>query len=371
MEVSLIRNNLLFTAIGGKTARWSLDRVSSRATRLVIEPQDEAVQKFACKRFVRVSVRISIDSDRCGLEHKRYLIARLSGYADVDARYGGGSDQQDDCFAIVSRLTALIRSGEVDRVLLLCADALGAAMYANKQPAIRAGLCHHPEAAGDGVREHNMNFVVMDAAAISYEVAFDTTETFLTALYADRLSLAGMPPECLEVVISHIRSNLDEPLDVAKLARLVRMSPSHFSKLFKISLGVSPHQFILQERVDRSRALLRNSTARIVDIAFEVGFETQAHFTTVFGKLVGMTPRQFRCWVTSGSRQPTRNSLFLIHRTVSPSIKEQRELPVPRASSRAISEPTDVRDTINHKHRRREGTLRESLPAQTQFANQL
>jgi len=75
---------------------------------------------------------------------------------------------------------------------------------------------------------------------------------------------------------------------------LAEMSQSHFSKLFKLSTGLAPHQFVLQERINRSKELLRQDDAKIVDVALEVGFENQAHFTTVFGHLVGMTPRQFQ-----------------------------------------------------------------------------
>ena len=60
------------------------------------------------------------------------------------------------------------------------------------------------------------------------------------------------------------------------------------------STGLAPHQFVLQERINRAKALLRQGNETIVDIALGVGFENQAHFTTVFGNLVGMTPRQFQ-----------------------------------------------------------------------------
>jgi len=81
---------------------------------------------------------------------------------------------------------------------------------------------------------------------------------------------------------------------VSALSRLAEMSQSHFSKLFKLSTGLAPHQFVLQERINRSKELLRQGNAKIVEVALGVGFENQAHFTTVFGNFVGMTPRQFQ-----------------------------------------------------------------------------
>jgi AraC family transcriptional regulator len=82
---------------------------------------------------------------------------------------------------------------------------------------------------------------------------------------------------------------------------MAEMSQSHFSKLFKLSTGLAPHQFVLQERINRSKELLRQDNAKIAEVALGVGFENQAHFTTVFGNFVGMTPRQFQ---RSSSREP-------------------------------------------------------------------
>jgi AraC family transcriptional regulator len=98
----------------------------------------------------------------------------------------------------------------------------------------------------------------------------------------------------LAKTVQYIRSNLHRPLDLASLAKLANMSYSHFSKIFKLQLGVAPHQFILRERVAQATRLLRETKTKIVEIAFAVGFESQAHFTTVFRKLVGVTPRRFR-----------------------------------------------------------------------------
>ena len=103
-----------------------------------------------------------------------------------------------------------------------------------------------------------------------------------------------MPPRRLARVVEYIRNHLDQPLAVSALCRLAEMSQSHFSKLFKLSTGLAPHQFVLQERINRSKELLRQGSTKIVDIALGVGFENQAHFTTVFGNFVGMTPRQFQ-----------------------------------------------------------------------------
>jgi len=70
------------------------------------------------------------------------------------------------------------------------------------------------------------------------------------------------------------------------------MSQSHFSKVLRLNTGLAPHQFDLEECIHRAKELLLEGNEKIVDIALGVGFENQAHLTTVFGNLVGMTPRQ-------------------------------------------------------------------------------
>jgi AraC-like DNA-binding protein len=135
---------------------------------------------------------------------------------------------------------------------------------------------------------------VMGACVVTHDLACELADTFIQASYAPRERVLGIPPRRLTRVVQHVRNNLDKPLAVSALSRVAEMSQSHFSKLFKLSTGLAPHQFVLQERINRSKELLRQGNAKIVDVALQVGFENQAHFTTVFGNLVGMTPRQFQ-----------------------------------------------------------------------------
>jgi len=139
-----------------------------------------------------------------------------------------------------------------------------------------------------------MNLLVIGTCSVTPELACEVADAFIQATYLPGEQASGIPPRRLARVVEHIRNNLDTPLAVGTLSRLAEMSQSHFSKLFKLSTGLAPHQFVLQERINRSKELLRQEDAKIVDVALEVGFENQAHFTTVFGNLVGMTPRQFQ-----------------------------------------------------------------------------
>jgi AraC-like DNA-binding protein len=102
-----------------------------------------------------------------------------------------------------------------------------------------------------------------------------------------------MAPRRLARVIEYIKNNVDSPLMVSEVSQLAGLSESQFSKLFKRSTGLTPHQFILNERINCSKEFLSKGMS-IVHVALDVGFAHQAHFTTVFKNLVGVTPRQYQ-----------------------------------------------------------------------------
>ena len=72
------------------------------------------------------------------------------------------------------------------------------------------------------------------------------------------------------------------------------MSQYYFSKLFKMSTGTTPHQYVMRQRVERAQEHLRDSRTALAEMATLVGFETQSHFTSVFRRLVGATPKHYR-----------------------------------------------------------------------------
>lgn len=104
----------------------------------------------------------------------------------------------------------------------------------------------------------------------------------------------GLPAARLRRVMAYIDASLDEPLTVTTLAGVAGMSRSHFAMLFKRSTGVSPHEAVLRRRVVRATELLREDIQSIAAIGCQLGFSSQAHFTTAFRKRVGLTPSVFR-----------------------------------------------------------------------------
>ncbi|GAA6621427.1 helix-turn-helix domain-containing protein [Scytonema sp. NUACC26] len=102
-----------------------------------------------------------------------------------------------------------------------------------------------------------------------------------------------IPKASFRKVIEYIHTHLHTNINLATLAELLGMSQCYFCDMFKRSLGVSPYQYVLQQRVERAKELLRQDVP-IVDVALECGFVNQSHFTKQFRKLTGVTPSKYR-----------------------------------------------------------------------------
>src|SRR5690625_15138 len=98
----------------------------------------------------------------------------------------------------------------------------------------------------------------------------------------------------LERVLSYIQQNLHEHLSLSQLASIASYSPYHFSRLFKSSIGLSPHQYVSALRLQRAKHLLLQTNLPIRDIGMEIGQQSLGTFTTRFTEKVGVTPLQFR-----------------------------------------------------------------------------
>jgi AraC family transcriptional regulator len=104
----------------------------------------------------------------------------------------------------------------------------------------------------------------------------------------------GLPQVRLRRVLEYMQDHLDQELSLMALAAVAQMSPYYFSRLFKQSTGLSPHQYLLWQRMEHAKHLLSDSRRTIAEVSDALGFPHQSHFATTFHTLVGMTPGEYR-----------------------------------------------------------------------------
>jgi AraC-like DNA-binding protein len=98
----------------------------------------------------------------------------------------------------------------------------------------------------------------------------------------------------LKRVADHVDGHLSRRITLADMAAAAGLTRMHFAAQFRVATGMRPHDFLLQRRIDRARGLLCDPKLALVDVALSVGFQTQAHFTTVFKRFAGETPNRWR-----------------------------------------------------------------------------
>ena len=104
----------------------------------------------------------------------------------------------------------------------------------------------------------------------------------------------GLPKYKLRQVLEYINANLECDIKLVDLAELVGMSQYYFCQLFKQSIGIAPYQYVIQQRVERAKQLLKCRDVAISEVALVCGFANQSHFTKHFRKLTGITPKAYR-----------------------------------------------------------------------------
>ena len=110
----------------------------------------------------------------------------------------------------------------------------------------------------------------------------------------DQKAIKGLSPRNLNLVMEFIDKNLSKSLSLEDIASICDLSPSHFTRLFRSSTSLTPHQYLLRKRIDTAQGLLIESGMSISEIAFECGFADQVHFTQAFRRFAGKTPGAFR-----------------------------------------------------------------------------
>jgi AraC family transcriptional regulator len=104
----------------------------------------------------------------------------------------------------------------------------------------------------------------------------------------------GLSRQKLRLAIDYMQAHLGEDLSLSAIAEELGMSQYYFCHLFKRSTGISPHQFLIRQRVEQAKILLKQRDRTVTSISLECGFASSSHFAKCFRQLTGLNPKEFR-----------------------------------------------------------------------------
>ena len=147
------------------------------------------------------------------------------------------------------------------------------------------------ELRGELRRHRELDAGYLDSVAMV--LARHLLSTYASAV-RQSVDSGGLPRYKLRRAVDYINDNIGEDISFRDIAAHLKMSAYHFARMFKQTTGESPHHYIMHRRMERAKTLLVDARLPISDVAFEVGYKSQSHFTTCFGRLTGLTPAAFR-----------------------------------------------------------------------------
>ncbi len=109
-----------------------------------------------------------------------------------------------------------------------------------------------------------------------------------------QISRGGLGPARLRRIRELVHAKMENELGLDEMAESVGLSTAHFARMFRKSTGETPHQFVLLQRHERAKAILRAPDARVLDVAVACGFKTQQHFAQVFRDVFKVSPTEYR-----------------------------------------------------------------------------
>ncbi|CAJ0787848.1 HTH-type transcriptional activator RhaS [Ralstonia psammae] len=252
------------------------------ATLLGIRPGTYRVPAMAQHR-VNVHVGAPVRAN-CVCDGRRYSRIQAHGDADViPAGLPGMWTDDADC--------RILRIAITDTFVRSIGEQLGAPADITPRLQWRDARVHHLAAALGAELE------AQDTSDVLYAESL-CTALVVRLLNSSRDVAAGvannarrLPPRVAARVIDYIEAHLHQRLTLAELAAQAGLSVPHFNVLFRATLGVPVHRYVVRRRVDRAKALLLEGRRSASQIALEVGFAHQSHMTQWMQRLLGATPR--------------------------------------------------------------------------------
>ena len=129
---------------------------------------------------------------------------------------------------------------------------------------------------------------------IEAEYAWDVTQTIVTHTLDDKRRCGPLPKWRIRRLEEFLAANIDKRISLADMAATVDLSRMHFAAQFRVATGFRPREYLLFKRIERAKAIMKASNVPLVEIAFAVGFNSQAHFSTVFKRFNGTSPARWK-----------------------------------------------------------------------------
>ena len=101
-------------------------------------------------------------------------------------------------------------------------------------------------------------------------------------------------PFILKQTIDYINANINEKLEIPKLAQMTKWKSQSFQRLFTKYLGITPYQYIVNKKIEKARVLLEETDIRTKQISYEMGFASHSNFCSIFKKITNTTPQDYR-----------------------------------------------------------------------------
>ena len=122
----------------------------------------------------------------------------------------------------------------------------------------------------------------------------DSIPTLLKLAQPAPQAHGGLSAGAMRRVREYVEVHLGESIDLSMLAAVAGLSVHHFARQFKQSIGVTPHHYLTQKRVERAQEMLAQTDLSLSEIAYATGFSDQSHLARHFRHMLGTTPREFR-----------------------------------------------------------------------------
>ena len=141
-------------------------------------------------------------------------------------------------------------------------------------------------------RPQEANELFVGHVAMALNIHF--LQKYSSSRPGNRSPRSGLAPWQLRTAKALIRANLDGQTSLHRIASECGLFVAHFARAFRVNTGTPPHRWLMNQRIEQSKALLANSTLSLTEIAIKCGFSDQSHFTRAFSTREGTTPGRWR-----------------------------------------------------------------------------